>query len=281
MASPVTRHLTILLTDIKGFTDKTSKKSRADIQRLLDDHREVVLPVLQGRGGKLVYKVRRETPLGVGQVPAKAAPAKASGFAPGEKARLVSVSDAAPAATLPAPDRELLKLRARAIVVDFFLVALLAPSLAAIVGDIFPAASRDRGAVSVKADSGGATVRADGKTVRFDENGITESPDDDAPRRHGRRFSATSIVWVLFGGLCLWRFGGTTPGKRLMGLKVVSEDGSPVDAQKAFLRAATSLVSWYALVIGYLWASKDPQGRTWHDLIAGTRVVRAEPSRGS
>jgi|GEM_PF-1965944 len=54
MADLVTRNLTILLTDIKGFTDKTSHKSRAEIQTLLDRHKEIVQPVLEKRGGKLV-----------------------------------------------------------------------------------------------------------------------------------------------------------------------------------------------------------------------------------
>jgi len=37
MAEPTTRHLTILLTDIKGFTDKTSSKTRAAISTMLDE----------------------------------------------------------------------------------------------------------------------------------------------------------------------------------------------------------------------------------------------------
>src|SRR2546423_1832702 len=57
MASPETRHLTILLTDIKGFTDKTSAKTRADIGAMLDEHRAVVLPVLQEHGGTLVKTI--------------------------------------------------------------------------------------------------------------------------------------------------------------------------------------------------------------------------------
>jgi class 3 adenylate cyclase len=388
MASPVTRHLTILLTDIKGFTDKTSSKSRADIQRLLDDHREVVLPVLQGRGGKLVktigdaflmvfesptdavlaglaaqealakrndglpeaerieiriainsgevnlvegdvfgepvnitariegvaeagevyfteavylsmnkaevpssevgllqlkgipekvrvYKVRRETPLGVGQVPPKVAPVKAAGFAPGEKARFVPAAGAAPAALPGASDRAALKLRARAIVVDFFVVTLLSGSLAAIAEDILPGQVGGAPSVSVKAHPAGVTIREKGVSIRLDEQGIAEGADEERSPRRGRRVSATSVTWVLFGWLCLWRFGGVTPGKRLLGLRVVAEDGGPVDGQRALLRAAVSLVSWYSLGLGYLWAFKDPQGRTWHDLIAGTRVIRA------
>jgi class 3 adenylate cyclase len=57
MSEPATRHLTILLTDIKGFTDKTSHKSRAGITTMLDDHRAVVLPILEGRGGRLIKTI--------------------------------------------------------------------------------------------------------------------------------------------------------------------------------------------------------------------------------
>ena len=57
MSAPTTRHLTILLTDIKGFTDKTSHQSRTQIQDLLDKHRELVLPTLEGKGGKLVKTI--------------------------------------------------------------------------------------------------------------------------------------------------------------------------------------------------------------------------------
>jgi class 3 adenylate cyclase len=57
MSEPETRHLTILLTDIKGFTDKTSHKSRAGITTMLDDHRAVVLPILEGRGGRLIKTI--------------------------------------------------------------------------------------------------------------------------------------------------------------------------------------------------------------------------------
>ena len=54
MSEPTTKNLTILLTDIKGFTDKTSHRSRAEIQALLDEHNRLVLPVLQKRGGRLI-----------------------------------------------------------------------------------------------------------------------------------------------------------------------------------------------------------------------------------
>jgi len=54
MGEPVTRNLVILLTDIKGFTDRTSHQSRAEMQHLLDQHKKIVLPVLQSKGGTLI-----------------------------------------------------------------------------------------------------------------------------------------------------------------------------------------------------------------------------------
>jgi class 3 adenylate cyclase/uncharacterized RDD family membrane protein YckC len=57
MPDTATRHLTILLTDIKGFTDKTSHRSREQIMTMLDEHRSVVLPVLEARGGRLIKTI--------------------------------------------------------------------------------------------------------------------------------------------------------------------------------------------------------------------------------
>lgn len=55
--APRTRHLTVVFTDIQGFTDKTSHRSRVDIVRLLDTHRAVVLPVFQAKGGRLIKTI--------------------------------------------------------------------------------------------------------------------------------------------------------------------------------------------------------------------------------
>jgi class 3 adenylate cyclase len=57
MASATTRNLTILLTDIEDFTPKTSRKTRADILRMLEEHKGIVLPVLEGKGGRLIKTI--------------------------------------------------------------------------------------------------------------------------------------------------------------------------------------------------------------------------------
>jgi class 3 adenylate cyclase len=57
MVEAATRHLTILLSDIKGFTDRTAHMSRTRITALLDEHRAVVLPPLEARGGRLIKTI--------------------------------------------------------------------------------------------------------------------------------------------------------------------------------------------------------------------------------
>ncbi|OGR52894.1 MAG: hypothetical protein A2049_07265 [Elusimicrobia bacterium GWA2_62_23] len=82
------------------------------------------------------------------------------------------------------------------------------------------------------------------------------------------------LLWALYGGLLLWRFGAT-PGMKIMNLKLADfATGGPAAADKVFLRAFFSLVSLFML-LGYIWALWEKDHRTWHDIIAGTKVVRS------
>lgn len=65
---------------------------------------------------------------------------------------------------------------------------------------------------------------------------------------------------------------GATPGKRLLGLSVVSLEGFPIGFPGAFRRYLAGLLSVLTFGVGYLLVL-GPQRRTLHDLIAGTRVV--------
>ncbi|MEK7858479.1 MAG: adenylate/guanylate cyclase domain-containing protein [Elusimicrobiota bacterium] len=57
MNSSDTRVLTIMRTDIKDFTKKTNQISRAALLSLLEKQKQIVLPVLQSRGGKLINTI--------------------------------------------------------------------------------------------------------------------------------------------------------------------------------------------------------------------------------
>ena len=74
---------------------------------------------------------------------------------------------------------------------------------------------------------------------------------------------------VIFVGL-----RGQTPGKILLGLKIIRMDAGEVDYVKAFIRWVGKLVSGFILGIGYLMAAFTANKRALHDLIAGTRVIR-------
>jgi class 3 adenylate cyclase len=51
------KNLAVMLTDIKGFTDKTSRRSRDQIKQLLAKHNELVLPVIKEYHGKIVKTI--------------------------------------------------------------------------------------------------------------------------------------------------------------------------------------------------------------------------------
>jgi uncharacterized RDD family membrane protein YckC len=80
-------------------------------------------------------------------------------------------------------------------------------------------------------------------------------------------FTATYFVFS-------WRRGGQTIGMRPWRLRIVSADGGPLDTRQALLRFFVSLISLAAAGLGFWWAWFDTQNRTWHDIAAGTVMVR-------
>jgi uncharacterized RDD family membrane protein YckC len=76
---------------------------------------------------------------------------------------------------------------------------------------------------------------------------------------------------------------GQTPGKHLLGIKVVCQLPGPIGYGRATLRYVGRIVDSivFGLPIGLFWGLIDPQRRTWHDLIADTRVVVADPGERS
>jgi uncharacterized RDD family membrane protein YckC len=66
---------------------------------------------------------------------------------------------------------------------------------------------------------------------------------------------------------------GATPGKFMMGLRVVAVSGEKIGFGRALLRWIGEFVSGLTLGIGYLMVIWHPERRALHDLIAGTKVV--------
>lgn len=93
----------------------------------------------------------------------------------------------------------------------------------------------------------------------------------------GFRFVLAGILfYLLFYTVYFVYFlthGGQTPGKQVLGIKVVALDGGEVDGFRAILRTMGYAVSWFLFGLGYLWAAIDRHRQSWHDKIAGTVVL--------
>jgi len=105
----------------------------------------------------------------------------------------------------------------------------------------------------------------------------------------GRQFEPDSLgsglefaaLWTVTGlyAVLSWRRGGQTLGMRPWRLKVVAADGRPAPTPRLWLRYAVATLSLLAGGLGFLWALFDRERRTWHDLAAGTLMVRLDAPR--
>jgi uncharacterized RDD family membrane protein YckC len=82
-------------------------------------------------------------------------------------------------------------------------------------------------------------------------------------------------LWVLYH-FVLWSWLGATLGDMILGIKIVREDGSPLDVSTALVRMFASFFSALVLFLGFFWAGWSRRKQSWHDRIAGTIVIRGK-----
>lgn len=78
-----------------------------------------------------------------------------------------------------------------------------------------------------------------------------------------------SLVYFLF----FWVLVGFTPGKGLMGLRLVRLNGQPLTLGPALLRFGGYWVSAAALFLGFFWIIIDKRHQGWHDKLGRTVVI--------
>ena len=66
---------------------------------------------------------------------------------------------------------------------------------------------------------------------------------------------------------------GTTPGKRVLGLRVVDRQGDRPHAMRVLIHSALRVLSLVLLASGHLWSVADRDRRTLYDRAAGVWVV--------
>jgi len=99
----------------------------------------------------------------------------------------------------------------------------------------------------------------------------------------GSEAAVGGILGVVLGGAYFWFFwtdrAGQTPGKMLMKIRVVKLDGGPLSTADSLMRYGGYLINAlpFFFGLGWMWAFIDPRRQGWHDKLARTCVVVAEP----
>jgi len=78
---------------------------------------------------------------------------------------------------------------------------------------------------------------------------------------------------ATYEGLFVYKLGAT-PGKMVLGLRVVRPDGGPVSLGRAIGRYFAKMLSAIILLIGFIMAGFDREKRALHDILVDTRVIK-------
>jgi uncharacterized RDD family membrane protein YckC len=83
------------------------------------------------------------------------------------------------------------------------------------------------------------------------------------------------VVFPLLFGLYWWYYTvGWSPGRALVGIRIVDDRGGAPGARRGIGRLLVSVISGLVVGVGYLAMLWSPNNQTWHDAAAGTYVVR-------
>lgn len=88
--------------------------------------------------------------------------------------------------------------------------------------------------------------------------------------------------WVLpaVAVILFWNYRQATPGKMVIGARIVdAKTGGKPSLGRLIVRYFGYIVSTVPLLLGIIWVGIDSRKQGWHDMLAGTVVVRPK-SRG-
>jgi len=91
--------------------------------------------------------------------------------------------------------------------------------------------------------------------------------------------SFVSLIFVISYFVFFWFTVGQTPGKALVGIRIVTIEGNRLPFWKAVLRYFGYIISGLFLGLGFFWILVDDKRMGWHDKIANTFVVYAWDAR--
>ena len=86
-------------------------------------------------------------------------------------------------------------------------------------------------------------------------------------------FNGPYILIPIAYTIGFWMWKSATPGKMLLKLKIVQENGNTLDIKTALIRYFSYILSGIVIFLGYIWIGFDAKKQGWHDKIAKTYVV--------
>jgi uncharacterized RDD family membrane protein YckC len=90
----------------------------------------------------------------------------------------------------------------------------------------------------------------------------------------GPRFAAVfSFLFLYLYFIFFFSTTGQTVGKAIMGLRVVTTDGTRMGVKRSFIRTLCYTLSLAPFGLGFLWVLGEDRRRAWHDKIAHTYVL--------
>jgi uncharacterized RDD family membrane protein YckC len=96
--------------------------------------------------------------------------------------------------------------------------------------------------------------------------------NDGSGRSGGGGDGGGLLIMVVYFVIC-WAVWQRTLGYRVLGLRLVKADGTPVTWGTSVIRGLMFVVSSIPLGLGLIWAGFNREKQGWHDKAAGTYVI--------
>ena len=110
---------------------------------------------------------------------------------------------------------------------------------------------------------------------RASDSGLTENRVAFLEQRDRIR-DGSFALWIVYGAILEGSALKGTLGKRWLGIKVVDASGERLSFTRSSACNLARILSLLPFGLGLIWALFRRDRRTWHDLVAGTYVVRLQ-----
>ena len=89
-------------------------------------------------------------------------------------------------------------------------------------------------------------------------------------------FVSAILISVIYYVRFWAKSAGQTIGKGMLGIRVISTDGSSISVSKGIIRYFGYIVSGLIFSLGFIWITFDGKRQGWHDKMAGTYVIEED-----